>query len=89
MDETVAAMVEIGTMLHISKLIKKHNSESDFHLNMHTVISGGFSFKDSDVFMHTTTQHFFNNMTRAVECGWPTQAHLMEHSICVQKILES
>ncbi len=39
MDETVAAMVEIGTMLHISKLIEKHNSESDFHLDMHTVMS--------------------------------------------------
>ncbi len=39
MDETVAAMVEIGTMLHISKLIKMHNSDSEFYLNMHTVMS--------------------------------------------------
>jgi hypothetical protein len=39
MDETVAAMVESGTMLHISKLIEDHNSESDFHLDMHTIMS--------------------------------------------------
>ncbi len=68
-------MVEIAKMLHISKLIEKHNSESDFHLDMHTVISGLFDFEGSDVFMHTTTPHLLNNMTRAVECGWPTQAH--------------
>jgi hypothetical protein len=75
MDETFVAMVEVCKMLHISKLIKKHNFESDFHLGMHTVISGGFDFEGSDVFMHRTTPHLLNNMTCAVECGWPTQAH--------------
>ncbi len=50
MDETVAAMVEIGIMLHISKLIEKHNSDSDFHLNMHTVMSRVFDFEGSEVF---------------------------------------
>jgi hypothetical protein len=43
MDGTVPAMVEIGNMLHISKLIEKDNSESDFHLDMHTVMSGAIS----------------------------------------------
>jgi hypothetical protein len=68
MDETVAAMVEIGRILHISKLIEDHNSDSDFHLNMHTVMSEGFNFEGSEVFMHTTTPHILNNMQRAVEC---------------------
>ncbi len=75
MDETVATMVEVGNMLHISKLIEKHNSESDFYLDMHTVMSGGFDFEGSDVFMPPTTPHLLNNLTRAVECGWPPQAH--------------
>ena len=70
MDETVAAMVEISTILHISKLIE-HNSKSDFHLDMHTIMSGGFNFEGSEVFMHTTTQHLLNNMARAVECHGP------------------
>ena len=47
MDENVAAMFEIRRMLHISNLIEKHNSESDFHLNMHTVMPGGFNFDGS------------------------------------------
>ena len=68
MDETVAAMVEIERILHISKLIEDHNSESDFRLNMHTVMSGGFDFEGSEVFMHTTTPHLLNNMPWAVEC---------------------
>ncbi len=34
MDETIAAMVEIGRMMHIEKVIKDHNSYSDFHLNL-------------------------------------------------------
>ncbi len=68
MDETIVAEVEISTMLNLSKLIERHNSESDFHLDMHTVMSGGFHFEGSEVFMHTTTQHLLNNMTRAVEC---------------------
>ncbi len=75
MIETVAAMVEIGTMLHISKLIVKHNSGPDFYIDMHTKMSRGFDFEGSEVFMHITTQHLLNNMTRAVECGWPTQTH--------------
>ncbi len=76
LDDAVATMVEIGNMLHISKLIEMQNSESDFHLDVHTVMSGCFNFEGSDVFMHTTTLHQLNNMARAVECGWPTQAHL-------------
>ncbi len=42
---------------------------------MHTVMSGGFNFEGSEVFMHTTTPNLLNNMPRAEECGWPTQAH--------------
>ena len=42
---------------------------------MHSVMSRGFDFEGSEVFMHTTTPHLLNNMPRAVECGWPTQAH--------------
>ena len=76
MDESIAAMVEIGRMMHIDKVIKDHNSDSDFHLDLHMVISGGFSFEGNEVFIHTTTAHLANNMARAEQCGWPTQLHL-------------
>ncbi len=76
MEETVAAMVEIRRMLHISKLIKKHNSDPDFHLNMHTVMSGGFDFEGSEVFIHTTTPHLWNADDQLKHI-------LMAHSICI------
>ena len=76
MDANIAAMVEIGRMLQIEKLIEKHNSDSGFHLDLHTVISGGFDFEDNEVFIHTSTPHLSNNMARAEECGWPTQLHI-------------
>ena len=76
MDETIAAMVEIGRMMHIEKLIEQHNSDSGFHLDLHTVISGGFDFEGNEVFIHTSTPHLSNNMARAEECGWPTQLHI-------------
>ena len=68
MDEIVEAMVEIGRMLHIEKLIEKHNSDPAFHLDLHTVISGGFNFEGNEVFIHTSTPHLSNNMSRAEEC---------------------
>jgi hypothetical protein len=76
MNFSMEAGILLQRMLHISKLIKDHNSDSDFHLNLHTVMSGGFSFEGNEVFMHTTTPHLSNNMTRAEECGWPTQVHI-------------
>ena len=82
MDETVAAMVEIRRMLNISKLIENHNSDPDFHLYMHTVMSGGFDFEGSEVFIHTTTPHLWNADDQLKHI-------LMAHSIRVLKMLVS
>ena len=76
MDATIGALVGIGNMMLISNVIEKHNSETDiFPLDAHTVISGGDTVEGSEIFLNTTTLHLLNNMTRALECGWPTQAH--------------
>ncbi len=63
MDETVAAMVEIGRMLHIEKIIEKHKSDPAFHLDLHTVMPGGFNFEGNEVCIHTSTPHLLNNMS--------------------------
>jgi hypothetical protein len=77
MEDNVGAMVEIGEQLLLSNIIKKHNSETDpYHLEAHTVISGGYKFEGTEIFLNTTTPHLANNMTRGLECGWLTQLHL-------------
>ncbi len=68
-------MVEIGNMLLFPRVIGQHNLESDFLLDAHTVISGGFKFEGSELFLNIRTLHLLNNMTRAVECGCSTQVH--------------
>ena len=77
MTDSVGAMVEIGNMLLLSNVIEQHNSETNpFHLDAHTVISGGYKVEGTKLFLNTTTPHLVNNMTRGLECGWPTQLHV-------------
>ncbi len=47
--ETGGKKVDIGSLLNVSRVIEQHNSDLDFHLDTHTVISGGFKFEGSEV----------------------------------------